>query len=108
VIYRLPPEASAETSAVSEGIRLIQKLAVKVVLANDEVAPEQTEYLAENLGSFLELSESDRMRQRRIVAGSFLICRRCTVFGNVLRIFQTSKTTDCEVSNCSCVFGWEY
>jgi len=62
VIYRLPPEASAETSAVSEGIRLIQKLAVKVVLANDEVAPEQTEYLAENLGSFLELSESDRMR----------------------------------------------
>lgn len=62
VIYRLPPEASAETSAVSEGIRLIQKLAVKVVLANDEVAPEQTEYLAENLGSFLELSESDRLR----------------------------------------------
>ncbi|MFA9518645.1 tellurite resistance TerB C-terminal domain-containing protein [Halopenitus sp. H-Gu1] len=62
VIYRLPSEASAETSAVSEGIRLIQKLAVKVVLANDEVAPEQTEYLAENLGSFLELSESDRLR----------------------------------------------
>ncbi len=62
MIYRLPAEASAETSAVSEGIRLIQKLAVKVVLANDEVAPEQTEYLAENLGSFLELSESDRLR----------------------------------------------
>jgi TM2 domain-containing membrane protein YozV/tellurite resistance protein len=62
VIYRLPPGASAETSAVTEGIRLIQKLAVKVVLANDEVAPEQTEYLAENLGSFLELSESDRLR----------------------------------------------
>lgn len=62
VIYRLPLEASAEASAVSEGVRLIQKLAVKVVLANDEVAPEQTEYLAENLGSFLELSESDRLR----------------------------------------------
>jgi len=62
VIYRLPPEAHAETSAVSDGIRLIQKLAVNVVLANDEVAPEQTEYLAENLGSFLELSESDRLR----------------------------------------------
>lgn len=62
VIYRLPPGASAETSAVTEGIRLIQKVAVKVVLANDEVAPEQTEYLAENLGSFLELSESDRLR----------------------------------------------
>ncbi|UHQ99199.1 TerB N-terminal domain-containing protein (plasmid) [Natrinema zhouii] len=62
VIYQLPPGSSAETSAVSEGIRLIQKLAIKVVLANDEVAPEQTEYLAENLGSFLELGESDRMR----------------------------------------------
>jgi hypothetical protein len=62
VIYRLASDASTETSAVSEGIRLIQKLAVKVVLANDEVAPEQTEYLAENLGSFLELSESDRLR----------------------------------------------
>ena len=62
VIYRLASDASTETSAVSEGIRLIQKLAVKVVLANDEVAPKQTEYLAENLGSFLELSESDRLR----------------------------------------------
>ncbi len=62
VIYRLPPEAHAETSAVSDDIRLIQKLAVNVVLANDEVAPEQTAYLAENLGSFLELSESDRLR----------------------------------------------
>lgn len=62
VIYRLPPGTSAETSAVTEGIRLIQKLAVKVVLANNEVAPEQTEYLAENLASFLELSESDRLR----------------------------------------------
>lgn len=62
VIYRLPPGASAETSAVTEGIRLIQKLAVKVVLANEEVAPEQTEYLAENLGAFLQLSESGRLR----------------------------------------------
>lgn len=62
VIYRLPSMAGAEASTVSEGIRLIQKLAVKVVLANDEVAPEQTEYLVENLGSFLELSESDQAR----------------------------------------------
>jgi TM2 domain-containing membrane protein YozV len=62
VLYRLPAGAKAETSAVSERIRLIQKLAVKIVLANDEVAPEQTEYLAENLGSFLELDETDQAR----------------------------------------------
>ncbi|MDZ7688595.1 MAG: TerB N-terminal domain-containing protein [Halobacteriales archaeon] len=62
VLYRLPPDTSAEDSAISEGIRLIQKLAVKIVLANDEVAPEQTEYLAENLGRFLKLSEVDQVR----------------------------------------------
>lgn len=62
VLYRLPLGTSAEDSAVSGGMRLIQKLAVKIVLANDEVAPEQTEYLAENLGRFLELSEIDQVR----------------------------------------------
>ncbi|QLH83806.1 TerB N-terminal domain-containing protein [Halosimplex pelagicum] len=62
VLYRLPSGAKAETSAVSEAIRLIQKLAVKIALSNDEVASEQTEYLAENLGSFLELDEVDQAR----------------------------------------------
>lgn len=62
VIYRLPPESGAKVSDITEGIRLIQKLAVKIVLSNDEVAPEQTDYLVENLGSFLELGESDQKR----------------------------------------------
>ncbi len=62
VLYHLSSKASADDSDVSEGIRLIQKLAVKIVLANDEVAPEQTEYLAENLGSFLELNEAGQAR----------------------------------------------
>lgn len=62
VLFRLSSEMRFEESDISESIRLIQKLAVKVVLANDEVAPEQTEYLAENLGTFLELNEVDRIR----------------------------------------------
>lgn len=62
ILYRLPSDASAEESDVSEGMRLIQKLAVKIVLANDEVAPEEPEYLAENLGTFLELSETGQAR----------------------------------------------
>lgn len=62
VLFRLPPNEGIDESEISEGIRLIQKLAVKIVLSNDEVAPEQTEYLAENLGNFLDLSDADRGR----------------------------------------------
>lgn len=62
VLYRSAPDEGVENSSVSEDVRLIQKLAANIVLANDEVALEQTEYLAENLGSFLELSELDQTR----------------------------------------------
>lgn len=59
VVFRLQNGTVHVESEVGSAIRLIQKLAVKVVLANEDVAPEQTKYLSENLGSFLELSEGD-------------------------------------------------
>lgn len=62
VVYRLQNDTEQLESNVTSAIRLIQKLAVRVVLANENVAPEQTEYLSENLGSFLELSEGDHQR----------------------------------------------
>lgn len=61
VLYRLPPETAVEGATVSERIRLIQKLAVKIILANDEGSPKQTEYLIDNLGRFVERSEVNRI-----------------------------------------------
>jgi hypothetical protein len=62
VVFRLQNGTVQAESDVNSAIRLIQKLAVRIVLANENVAPEQTEYLSENLGSFLELSEGDHQR----------------------------------------------
>lgn len=61
VLYRLPPETGGTGSAMSKAVRLVQKLAVKIVLANDEVAPEQTEYLRDNLGHLFELSDVNQI-----------------------------------------------
>lgn len=62
VIFKLKDGAGFEMSEVTPSIRLIQRLAVKVALANDDFASEQTKYLSDNLGEFLELSEGDHQR----------------------------------------------
>lgn len=64
VIFRNPSGESTQEPEVLDGIRLLQKLAIHVALADGEVSSEEIDHLSGHLKSSLKLSEAEIARLR--------------------------------------------
>jgi TM2 domain-containing membrane protein YozV/uncharacterized tellurite resistance protein B-like protein len=64
VVFSLPEGESTKDPDKLDGIRLLQKLAVRVSLADGEITDEEIDHLSEHLSSALDLNERDLARLR--------------------------------------------
>lgn len=64
VLFRNPPGETTQEPEVLDGIRLLQKLAIHVALADGEVSPEEIDHLSSHLEAALEMSEGEAARLR--------------------------------------------